>query len=47
MQCAPTTATYHLQHLAAAGMITRERRGTSVWVSRTTRGSKLIDLLSD
>jgi DNA-binding transcriptional ArsR family regulator len=47
VQCAPTTATYHLQQLAAADMITRERRGTSVWVSRTTRGSKLIDLLSD
>ena len=47
VQCAPTTTTYHLQQLAAAGMITRERRGTSIWVSRTIRGHKLIDLLSD
>jgi len=27
-------------------MITRERRGTSVWISRTTCGDKLVDLLS-
>jgi len=47
VQCAPTTATYHLQQLAAAGLVTRERHGTSVRVSRTTRGDKLIDLLSD
>lgn len=47
VQCAPTTATYHLQQLATAGLITRERHGTSVRVSRTTRGDKLIDLLSD
>ena len=47
VQCAPTTATYHLDQLAKAGMITRERRGTSVRVSRTTRGDELVDLLSD
>jgi DNA-binding transcriptional ArsR family regulator len=47
VQCAPTTATYHLHQLAAAGMITRERHGTSVWVSRTSRGDELLDLLSD
>jgi len=45
-QCAPTTATYHLNQLAAAGMITREQRGTTVRVSRTLRGSELVDLLS-
>ena len=45
--CAPTTATYHLQQLAAAGLITRERHGTSVRISRTARGDTLIDLLSD
>lgn len=45
--CAPTTATYHLQQLAAVGMVTRERHGTSVRASRTIRGDKLIDLLSD
>lgn len=47
VQCAPTTATYHLTQLAAAGLIMRERNGTSIWVSRTPRGDKLIDLLSD
>jgi DNA-binding transcriptional ArsR family regulator len=47
IHCAPTTATYHLQHLAAAGLITRERHGTSVRISRTVRGDALIDLLSD
>ena len=46
VQCAPTTATYHLEHLAAAGMIIREQCGTSVRVSRTIRGDELIALLS-
>ena len=47
VQCAPTTATYHLEHLAAAGMIIREQCGTSVRVSRTIRGDELVALLSD
>ena len=47
VHCAPTTATYHLHQLAAAGMITRERRGPNVRVSRTARGDELVDLLSD
>lgn len=46
VQCAPTTATYHLQHMAKTGLITRQRHGTSVRVTRTLRGDKLIDLLS-
>ena len=41
VQCAPTTATYHVHHLAAAGMVTRERRGSSVLVSRTASGGEL------
>jgi DNA-binding transcriptional ArsR family regulator len=45
--CAPTTATYHLHQLAAAGLITRERSGPNVRVSRTARGDELVDLLSD
>jgi DNA-binding transcriptional ArsR family regulator len=44
--CAPTTATYHLHQLAAAGLITREKSGLSVQVSRTARGDELVDLLS-
>jgi DNA-binding transcriptional ArsR family regulator len=46
VHCAPTTATYHLHQLAAAGMITREKSGPTVWVSRTSRGDELVDLLS-
>jgi hypothetical protein len=47
VHCAPTTATYHLHQLAAAHLITREKSGPSVRVSRTTRGHELVDLLSD
>ena len=47
VHCAPTTATYHLHQLAAADLITREKSGSSVWVSRTARGDELVDLLSD
>jgi DNA-binding transcriptional ArsR family regulator len=47
VHCAPTTATYHLHRLAAAGLITREKSGPSVWVSRTARGDEMVDLLSD
>jgi len=47
VQCAPTTATYHVHHLAAAGLISCERRGSSVLVSRTARGDELVDLLAD
>jgi DNA-binding transcriptional ArsR family regulator len=47
VHCAPTTATYHLHQLAAAGLIVREPRGISVRVSRTARGDELVDLLSD
>jgi DNA-binding transcriptional ArsR family regulator len=47
VHCAPTTATYHLHQLAAADLITREKSGLSVRVSRTARGHELVDLLSD
>jgi DNA-binding transcriptional ArsR family regulator len=47
VQCAPTTATYHLNQLAAAGLIIRERQGTSIRISRTTRGDDLVGLMSD
>ena len=46
VQCAPNTVTYHLNQLAMAGLIIRERKGLSVRVSRTTRGDSLLDLLS-
>ncbi len=47
VHCAPTTATYHLHQLAAAGLISRQKSGPSVWVSRTALGDELVDLLSD
>ena len=46
VHCAPTTATYHLHQLAAASLITREKSGPSVRISRTGRGDELVDLLS-
>jgi DNA-binding transcriptional ArsR family regulator len=46
VQCAPTTATYHLNQLATAGLIIRERQGTSIRISRTTRGDNLVGLMS-
>ena len=47
VQCAPTTATYHVHQLAVAGLVSCERRGSSVLVSRTARGNELVDLLAD
>lgn len=47
VQCAPTTATYHVHLLATAGLVTCERRGSSVLVSRSVRGHELVDLLAD
>jgi DNA-binding transcriptional ArsR family regulator len=46
VHCAPNTATYHLHQLAATGLISREKSGTNVRVSRTTLGDELVDLLS-
>jgi DNA-binding transcriptional ArsR family regulator len=47
VQCAPTTATYHVHQLVAADLVACERRGSSVMVSRTARGNELVDLLAD
>jgi DNA-binding transcriptional ArsR family regulator len=46
VHCAPTTATHHLHQLAAAGLITREKSGPSVWIGCTARANELVDLLS-
>lgn len=42
----PSSLTYHCERLAAAGLIRRERHGRQVWVTRTSRGSDLITLLT-
>ncbi len=44
--CAPNTATYHCDLLAAAGLIERRRTGQSIRVIRTPRGDALMDLLA-
>jgi DNA-binding MarR family transcriptional regulator len=46
VECSPRMTSYHCDHLEQAGLIVRERHGQSVWVSRTTRGYELVDLLS-
>jgi DNA-binding transcriptional ArsR family regulator len=43
---APSAITYHCERLTAAGLIQRERWGRKVTVSRTARGTSLIDLLT-
>jgi DNA-binding transcriptional ArsR family regulator len=47
LECSPRMITYHCGQLEAAGLVVRERRGQSVWVSRTARGHDLVDLLSE
>ena len=44
--CSPRVTSYHCDHLETIGLILRERRGKSVWVSRTARGHELVDMLS-
>jgi DNA-binding transcriptional ArsR family regulator len=44
--CSPRVTSYHCDQLEATGLILRERHGKSVWVSRTSRGHELVDLLS-
>jgi hypothetical protein len=46
LDCAANTATYHCNHLEAARLVVRERRGQSVWISRTSRGHELVDLMA-
>ncbi|MEP7021782.1 MAG: helix-turn-helix domain-containing protein [Pseudonocardiales bacterium] len=46
LQCAPSTTTYHCDHLERAGLIVRERRHHCVWVSRTATADRLVELLA-
>ena len=45
--CVPATMTYQCDRLVSAGLIARQRRGREVRVSRTERGSALLDLLME
>ena len=46
VHCAPSTLTYHCDQLVAAGLLLRERHGRLMWVSRSERGEKLLDVLA-
>jgi DNA-binding transcriptional ArsR family regulator len=46
LQCAPNTATYHCEQLETAGLVIRQRQRQTVEVSRTLRGTQLVELLS-
>ncbi|HEY7049634.1 MAG TPA: winged helix-turn-helix domain-containing protein [Jatrophihabitantaceae bacterium] len=41
-----TNVAYHCKQLELADLIRRERRGQSVWITRTARGQELIELMS-
>jgi len=42
----PSGVTYHVDALVAAGLVERQRRGRYMFIARTTRGDRLIDLYS-
>ncbi|WP_433430157.1 ArsR/SmtB family transcription factor [Nonomuraea sp. CA-141351] len=44
MQVAPSSITYHCDRLSAARLISRERRGREVWITRTERAEELLEL---
>ncbi|MEV6034667.1 hypothetical protein AB0L65_26165 [Nonomuraea sp. NPDC052116] len=44
MQVAPSSITYHCDRLSAAQLITRERRGREVWITRTQRAEELLEV---
>jgi hypothetical protein len=46
VHCAPSTATYHCDHLVSAGLLTRSRQRQSMWISRTRRAADLMDVLA-
>lgn len=46
LHCTAGTVTYHCRQLEQAGLLSRERRGREVRISRTLRGDALVDALS-
>lgn len=47
LNCAASTASYQCSKLERMGLIDRDRRGERVWISRTERGSQIVDMLSE
>ncbi|HEY8986554.1 MAG TPA: helix-turn-helix domain-containing protein [Streptomyces sp.] len=46
LECSPANATHHCRQLADAGLLERHRQGRNVWISRTDRGTAVVELLS-
>jgi hypothetical protein len=46
INCTAATAKFHCDRLSDAGLISRTRRGRTVWVSRSSRGDELVALFS-
>lgn len=46
LHCTAGTVTYHCRQLEQAGLLSRERQGREVRISRTLRGDALVDALS-
>jgi predicted transcriptional regulator len=46
LQFAPNTITFHCNHLERTGLISRERHGKQVQISRTERADKLLELMA-
>ncbi|MET8005293.1 ArsR/SmtB family transcription factor [Nonomuraea glycinis] len=44
LRIAPSGLTYHCDRLSAGRLIQRERRGREVWIARTHRAEKLLEL---
>ncbi|MEA2302389.1 MAG: hypothetical protein QOE44_2924 [Solirubrobacteraceae bacterium] len=44
LRAVPSVATHHVDSLEAAGLVTRQRRGRNVLVSRTARGEALLEV---
>ncbi|GAA3236736.1 ArsR/SmtB family transcription factor [Nonomuraea helvata] len=44
LQITPSSITYHCDRLGAARLISRERRGREVWITRTERAEALLEL---
>jgi DNA-binding transcriptional ArsR family regulator len=44
LRAVPSVATHHVDNLEAAGLVTRQRRGRNVLVSRTARGEALLEV---